>query len=261
MKLLALVLAYIISHLIGQPHRFRRFDWYKSWISWFNRNTNWSVSELTVVAIIAVPVILISTILLNVFDSDFWGLLVSIVVLSYCIGPESLEEDVDSGSIRSKLGIRKNANVAVLIKKMTQVSLKRWFGIFFWYVVLGVVGALIYRLSERLDHFTEKESSIKFSINKLMKILNYPVAWVMVFSLAIASDFERIFKKCKAYMNMDNIKSMDDNFLYEAADFAVEICEVEPESNASIEQVTINVLKRMLIVWLVFVSILVILAV
>jgi membrane protein required for beta-lactamase induction len=94
-----------------------------------------------------------------------------------------------------------------------------------------------------------------------MKILNYPVAWMMVISLAIASDFERIFKKCKAYMKSDNIKSMDDTFLYEAADFAVENCEVEAGSDTSIEVVTISVLKRMLFVWLVFVSILVILAV
>jgi AmpE protein len=260
MKLLALILAYIISHSISQPHRFRRFDWYKSWVDWFTSRVQWSVSELTIIAIIAVPVILINFIFVSLVDSELGRLLVSIVILSYCIGPKSLEEDVDSGNIRSKLNVRKNAKVAVLIKKMTQVSLQRWFGIFFWYVVLGVVGALIYRLSERLDFFTSKDNENKSSIETLMRILNYPVAWMMVFSLAIASDFERIFKRCKAYMSIKNIKSMDDTFLYEAADFAVEICEVEPESQLSIEEVTINVLKRMLIVWLVFVSILVILA-
>jgi membrane protein required for beta-lactamase induction len=261
MKLLALILAYILSHLVAKPHRFRQFDWYESWSKWFRSRTNWSTAEFSVIVIVATPVLLVSVILLSLFDSVIWNLLVSIVILSYCIGPESLEEDVDSGEIKKKLGIRKNAKVAVLIKRMTQLSLQRWFGVFFWYVVLGVVGALIYRLSERLDFYTSNESNLKATIEQLMKILNYPVAWMMVVSLAIASDFERIFKKCKAYMNSDNIKSMNDTFLYEAADFAVENCEVEADSDTSIEQVTINVLKRMLIVWLVFVSILVILAV
>jgi membrane protein required for beta-lactamase induction len=261
MKLLALILAYVLSHLVSEPHRFRQFDWYESWSKWFMSRTNWSTAEFSVIAIIAVPVLLVNLVLLNMFDSVFWNLLVSIVILSYCIGPESLEEDVDSGEIKTKLGLRKNAKVSVLIKKMTQLSLQRWFGVFFWYVVLGVVGALIYRLSERLDFYTSNESKLKTAIGHLMKILNYPVAWMMVISLAIASDFERIFKKCKAYMNSDNIKSMDDTFLYEAADFAVENCEVEADGDTSIEQVTINVLKRMLLVWLVFVSILVILAV
>jgi AmpE protein len=261
MKLLALILAYVLSHLVSKPHRFRQFDWFKSWSKWFVKNTNWSIAEFSVITIIAVPVLLVSVVLLSLFDSVIGNLLVSIVILSYCIGPESLEEDVDSGEIKTKLGIRKNAKAAVLIKKMTQLSLQRWFGVFFWYVVLGIVGALVYRLSERLYCYTGNQSHMKKAIEQLLKILNYPVAWMMVVSLAIASDFERIFKKCKAYMNSENIKSMDDTFLYEAADFAVENCEVETDSDTSIEQVTINVLKRMLLVWLVFVSILVILAV
>lgn len=261
MKLLALILAYLISHLITKPQRFRQFAWFETWSKWFFSVVNWSVSELSVIAVVGIPVVAISSILLGVFDSTMGNLLVAILVLGYCIGPESLEEEVASGDIRSKLGIRKNSKISLLIKKMTQISLKRWFGVFFWYVVLGVVGALIYRLSERLDFYTKDDEDVKSSIQKLMKILNYPVAWMMVISLAIASDFERIYKKCKAYMSIENIKSMDDTFLYEAADFAVENCEVESENESSIEQVTINVLKRMLLVWLVFVSILVILAV
>jgi membrane protein required for beta-lactamase induction len=94
-----------------------------------------------------------------------------------------------------------------------------------------------------------------------MAILNYPVAWMMVMLLAIASDFERIYKKCKPFLNIKTITSMDDSFLYEATDFAVENCEVEPESDSSIEQVSIRVLKRMLVVCMVFISILVIFAV
>lgn len=261
MKLLALILAYLISHLVNKPQKFRQFEWFKSWSEWLTKQTSWSMSELSVIVIVGLPVTVIGLLLLNIFDSSIGNLLVSIFVLSYCIGPDSLEEDVDSGDIRAKLAVRKNAKIAVLIKKMTQVSMQRWFGVFFWYIVLGIVGALIYRLSERLDFYTKDDQEIKPSITKLMKILNYPVAWIMVISLAIASDFERIYKKCKAYMTMDNIKSMDDSFLYEAADFAVESCEIESENKTNIEQVTINVLKRMLLVWLVFVAILVILAV
>lgn len=261
MKLLALILAYIVSHLVSKPERFRRFDWFESWSLWIATKMKKSIPELTIVLTIAIPVFLISFVLLSILDSILGSLVISILVLSYCIGPESIKEDVDSGNIRSKLGVRKNANVSILIKKMTQISLQRWFGVFFWYVVLGIVGALIYRLSERLNFYTNDEEKSKQAVVKLMKILNYPVSWMMVVSLAIASDFERIYKKCKAYMNFENISAMDDTFLYEAADFAVENCEVESEDETSIEKVTISVLKRMLLVWLVFVAILVILAV
>ncbi len=260
MKLLALIIAYLISHVIPKPQRFRNFQWYKVWMDWLDNTTEIKSKELALIIAIAVPVIIISTILNGIVFSLVGGLLVSVLVLSYCIGPESLEEDVESNEIRAKLGVRKNAKIPVLIKKMTQVSMQRWFGVFFWYLILGITGALIYRLGDRHNHFTDSEESGKQTIADFMKLLNYPVAWMMVVSMAIASDFERILKKCKPYMNFNNMKKLDESFLYEAADFAVEICEVEENDEKSIEQVTISVLKRMLVVWLVFVSILVIFA-
>ena len=261
MKLLALIFAYAISHVISNPQRFRNFQWFKSWSIWLDNRTNFTTKELTILIIVVVPIIVISIILQTVSGSVVGMLLVSILVLSYCIGPKSLDEDVESGKIHKKLGLRKNAKISVLIKKMTQVSLHRWFGVFFWYLLLGIVGALLYRFSERLDFFTNNDSNTKAATTKVMKILNYPVTWMMAISLAIASDFERVLNKCKPFMSIDNIVNMDDSFLYDATDFAVENCEIEKDDKKTIEQVTLGVLKRMLVVWLVFVSILVILAI
>ncbi|MBL4773355.1 MAG: hypothetical protein JKX98_07065 [Alcanivoracaceae bacterium] len=261
MKLLALIFAYALSHFISKPQRFRKFGWFKSWSTWVLNHTKFFYDELTVIIIVGLPVFFISVFLLSVFTSLLGGLIVAILILSYCIGPKSFEEDVFSGELRKRIGVRANAGISTLIKKMTQVSLRRWFGVFFWYVVLGILGALLYRFSERLDAYTSDNERIKPAISKLVKILNYPVAWMMVISLAIASDFERIYKKCKPFMSLDNIYSMDDSFLYDATDFAVENCEVESNNDSSIEQVSIRVLKRMLVVWLVFVAILVILAI
>jgi AmpE protein len=261
MKLLALIFAYMVSHYVSNPQKFRRFEWYESWIRWSSERLKGFNAELLTIIIVALPALLISLLALQFVDSIIGSLLISILILSYCIGPESLEEDVNSGEIRKRLGIRSNATISTLIKKMTQVAMRRWFAVFFWYVVLGIFGVLLYRLSERLDHYTKTNDNIKFSIAKLMAILNYPVAWMMVMLLAIASDFERIYKKCKPFLNIKTITSMDDSFLYEATDFAVENCEVEPESDSSIEQVSIRVLKRMLVVCMVFISILVIFAV
>ena len=261
MKLLALIFAYAISHFVAKPHRFRLFSWFRSWYQWLLKSSVFKSKELNLIIIIAVPVAVIASILLNLYSSIYGGLLIAIVVLSFCIGPESLEEDVESGELRKRIGIADDAGIATLIKKMTQVSLKRWFGVFFWYVVLGIVGALIYRLSERLDQYLDEADEMQATVAKLIKILNYPVAWMMVMSLAIASDFERIYKKCKPFFNVNNIKTLDDSFLYEATDFAVENCEAEAEDDLSIEQVAMKVLKRMLVVWLVFVAILVILEV
>lgn len=258
MKLLALIFAYTVSHYASNPQRFRQFDWYESWVIWLSKRLKGVTAEFSTIIIVALPVLLISLVVFMLFNSIVGSLLISIFILSYCIGPESLEEDINSGDVGKRLGIRSDATISTLIKKITQVAMKRWFAVFLWYMILGIIGVLIYRLSERLDYYTKPSDSNKSSITRLMAILNYPVAWMMVMLLAIASDFERVYKKFKPFLNMKTIMSMDDSFLYEATDFAVENCEVEPEDDSSIEQVTIRVLKRMLVVCLVIVSILVI---
>lgn len=261
MKLLALIIAFAISHFVQNPEKFRQFDWFTRWVDWFKQKVNLPNSELNVVTIIGVPVLVISLLATGLFTSAVGELFLAVVVLSYSIGPKSLDEEVVNNTLRENHGIRKNAQAAVVIKKMTKIAMHRWFGVFFWYVILGVVGAVLYRLSERLFAMTKESDSLYPVVKNLMKILNYPVSWVMVISLAIASDFERIYKKCVPSMKMDSIAKMDTSFLYEAADFAVENCEVDAEEKESIEKITLNVLNRMLVVWLVFVSLLVILAV
>jgi len=264
MKLLALIIAYLVCHTIKKPDRFRNFHWYQIWMNWLKQTIHFNNKEITLILTIGVPVLIISLIINGLVYSAMAGLFISVLVLCYCIGPKSIEEDVESKEVHKRLGLRKNVKIPVLIKTLTQVSMHRWFGVFFWYLILGIAGTLIYRLAERHDYFVsnnkDSDQDEKDNSAKLMKILNYPVAWMMVVSLAIASDFERIIKKCKPFMNVNNMKNMDDTFLYEAADFAVEICEVEENDEKSIEDVTIGVLKRMLVVWLVFVSILVIFA-
>jgi len=261
MKLLALIVAFAISHFVQNPEKFRQFDWFRLWVDWFKQKIQLPMAELTVIIVIGVPVLVVAILALNLFNSTIGELLLAVLVLSYSIGPKSLDAEVNAGMLRVNQGISEDAKVAVIIKKMTKLAMYRWFGVFFWYVVLGIVGAVLYRLSERLFAVTKDTDSTYPIVDKLMKILNYPVSWIMVISLAIASDFERIYKKCIPSMKMDNIKKMDTSFLFEAADFAVENCETNSDEKESIEVITLNVLNRMLVVWLVFVSLLVILAV
>ncbi len=258
MKLLALIIAYGVSHFVDHPDKYRQFKWFKSWSQWLPNKINFAMREVIVILTITIPIFIIHIVMYGLFSSHIGGLIVSVLILAFCIGPKSLDEDVNSGEIHKRLGLRKNANISKLIKTMTYTSMRRWFGVFFWYIVLGIVGALMYRLSERLNIFTDKNHETKPVVEKLNKILNYPVAWVMVVSLAIASDFERIYKKCKPYFTLDNINELDDSFLYEATDFAVENCELDSSEKQEVEKVTLSVLKRMLIVWLSFVAILVI---
>ncbi len=259
MKLLALLIAFAISHFISNPERFRNFAWLHQLKYWVNKNKFFESEDVNMLIILFVPILIIHLLMEVFFDSSLGYFIGSTLILIYCIGPKNIVEQFQVDDLSEENDLPKKSDKDI-VYKMSQLSLYRWFGVFFWYVVLGVVGVLLYRFTERLcaeDNNTEGSESY----GKLLGILNYPAAWMMALALAIASDFERVYKKCKPFMTLDNLKKMDDSFLYESMDFAVENCEVDADHVGNMEQITINVLKRILIVCLVFVSISVILAI
>lgn len=251
MKLLALLFAFVISHYISSPEKFRNFNWLQQLRIWVVKQKFFESSDVNMLLILFIPIVIIQLLAQTIFDSNFGIFLVSVLILIYCIGPQSLEEQLPNYI---------SSNDEKTIKVMTQESMNKWFGVFFWYVVLGIVGVLIYRFTERLC-YNENDSDYSKSFNKLLRILNYPVSWMVVLALAIASDFERVYLRCKPFLNLETVKAMDNKFLFDAMDFAVNNCEADPVKEKKLELVTLDVLKRMLIVCLVFVSILVILAI
>ncbi|MDX2418871.1 MAG: hypothetical protein QNK19_15535, partial [Xanthomonadales bacterium] len=90
----------------------------------------------------------------------------------------------------------RNASIDAVFLK----ALKRWFGIIFWFAVLGIYGALLYRLAV---WFTGNDFKLyddqQELITRLCKILEWPVAQLMTLSLAIATDFDSVYRAWKTY--------------------------------------------------------------
>jgi AmpE protein len=259
MKLLALLIAFVVSHMVSKPERFRRFDWLYQFKNWVIKSKIFESPDLNMLLLLIIPILTLQIIIQIFFSSSLGLFIVSILVLAYCIGPEDLEEQFNNGKPLNDTQVTKYASKDIT-SEMTRLSMYRWFGVLFWYIVLGIVGVLLYRFAERLLAKDEK-SELNQSLMKLMRILNYPVAWMMVLALAIASDFERVYKKCKPFMKLDTMKNLDTQFLIVSMEFAVNNCEIDESFQEGVEQVTLKVLKRMLIVCIVFISLLVILAI
>ena len=79
-------------------------------------------------------------------------------------------------------------------------ALRRWFGIIFWFAVLGITGALLYRLVDWLvneDYMLMEGQKSLFT--RLQQIMDWPAAQLMTLSLAIATDFDSVFVAWKRY--------------------------------------------------------------
>ena len=263
MKLLALIMAFGLFYAAEKSAPLKSFNWVVQLHNFFTKHLNHS--NLSRILTLAFPLLMLF--LLNRFLFDFSPqsisyLLLQIAIVYYCLGPETIMSIIKRKQTKTQLGLSAETKPEELIYKLTDAALHRWFGVFFWYVVLNIYGALFYRMVCVLAQANlDEPAAVKFKY--ILKLIEFPVTIIMTVSLALASDFDRIWRHCKQYLTVETLKSLNSQYMYKSMDFAVEQCEIEKndENLAQIvELTTYQVLKRMLVVWLVFAALMVIFA-
>lgn len=258
MKLLAIIIAFGLFNYVAKPQFLISFQWLKQLQTWVNQ----SVSSVQIQWLIQVLIPLtllwfIVDVLVDVRINSVSYLLIHVAVLYYCLGPRTIAADLEDQTLRDKLNIPVEAAPNQIVTALTDAALHRWFGVFFWYVVLGIYGALGYRIICYIARHSD--AIVEFAV-KMLKLIEFPVIILMTVSLALASDFDKIWKHCKQYLTRETMLALNSLFLYKSMDFAVEQCEIETQDEQKeqiVERTTFTVLKRMLVVWLVFVALLV----
>ncbi|HMB61013.1 MAG TPA: hypothetical protein VKN35_13965 [Xanthomonadales bacterium] len=220
MTIIAVLLAFALCHFIRELSRVRNHQWLKGWIGraddLFSELPGWN--ELTgFFLILFIPLFalgLINQLVISAFGN--LGLfLLAIAVLIYTFGPRDLDTQV-AGIIRSPDEEAQDEALGELLRgdipddveecrvktvdAVFSEALHRWFGIIFWFAVLGIVGAFLYRMVDWLA--CEKSSLTKGQKSLFIRsrqILDWPAAQLMTLSLAIATDFDSVFVAWKRY--------------------------------------------------------------
>jgi len=220
MTIIAILLAFALCHFIRELGRIRKNQWLTTWVGFandaFGKLPGWS-DVLGFLVIIAVPLIFLLLInqLLNAALGTTGSFLLALLVLIYSFGPRDLDTDVaevleasDEQKRTKALEILIDGPVpesdsacrTAAVEGVFQQALRRWFGVIFWFAVLGVVGALLYRMVDWLDSEEPKVSSDQRErFVRLQQIMDWPAAQLMTLSLAIATDFDSVFKAWKRY--------------------------------------------------------------
>ena len=256
MKLLAILIAFGVFHWLGKPKVLQSFGWWQTLLVLGQKQTWFKPEWLKNIVLLLMPVILVAVfarLLAHQHDHQLWYLILNSALLYYCLGPEQLE--IDARQIRLVEQSESEDNAQWLVNKLTDEAIHRWFVVVFWFVLLGAAGALLCRL---LAHMIKPVPTNKLTVmNRLYELLSYPVIWLMILSLLVASDFDRIWRHSKQYFKRQDWYRQHQVLLYEAMDFAVENCEIEGDQSddlTTVRNTTLSVLKRMLMVWLVLVA-------
>lgn len=220
MTIIEILLAFGLCHFIRELGRFRKREWLTTWVDFgndaFGKLPLWQ-DALGFLVIIAVPLLgllLINHVLTLALGST-GSFLLALVVLIYSFGPRDLDTDVaeiveaEDDEQRDKAMervLRKpvpedtDEARAAAVEAVFREALRRWFGIIFWFAVLGIIGAFLYRMVDWLvneNHNLTQDQKGLFT--RLLQIMDWPAAQLMTLSLAIATDFDSVFTAWKRY--------------------------------------------------------------
>lgn len=134
------------------------------------------------------------------------GFLLQLAVLFLCWGPRDLDLDVEAlasaGDADSRAEAARalsqgelgaDASATAWVRTVFRQGLERWFGVLFWFLLLGAPGALLYRFSKLLaaERAAAPEAQ-REPIQRVAGLLDWPAAHLMCLALALAAHFDAV---------------------------------------------------------------------
>lgn len=240
MTIIAILLAFGLCHFVRDFGRLRKRRWLTAWVDFsndaFGRLPFWqdALGFLVIAGVPLLALFLINEILCSALGST-GAFIMDLAVLIYCFGPRDLDTDVAQIIDANNEEERDDALEGLLRKPKPQdageartaaveavfrEALRRWFGVIFWFAVLGFAGAFLYRLVDWLVNENHNLSEEQLGLfTRLQQIMDWPAAQLMTLSLAIATDFDSVYAAWKRYHDVQGhgLFEGDNGFLLSSA--------------------------------------------
>jgi len=304
LTLIAVVIALIVGHTMPSLAALRRYDWFVGWLDWLRTQAGeqeaWRSRWALLMALLP-PLLLVWLLQLGLRDS-LYGLpyfVFALVTLFYAWGPRDLDHDVEAVVAARDPESRRTAATRLfpervqpslegtaLVEAVFRCALWRWFGVLFWFLLLGPVGALLYRLVALCAQGEARKrlpDDAAQAASTLLTLLDWPVAQLMTLALALVGNFDSVltawkdaggatFKRDTSFLGAAARASVKSELAEEAMDYAgteAESMETEsgiPNANAVVVQLgelpelrdAMSLAWRILLLWLAVLALFVI---
>jgi AmpE protein len=283
--LLAIVLVLAASHAMPDLARLRDFSWLRVWlVRWSGDSTKESRPVLLLVALLFALCALIQAALDNVlFGLPLFAF--AAIMLFFCWGPRELDADVDAvlkapdrdQRLAAAQALRPDPvdlpiplEASALVEATFASALSRWFGVLFWFVVLGPAGALGYRIVQLLARNRAFADGVDARqrewLERTLRILDWAPAHLMALTLALVSDFDAVMRTWREYhvAHGQGYFTLDLGFLGALARAGVDADVVAGDGYATDVNDPVNeladarrVLRRILVTWLAVLALMV----
>jgi len=212
LTLIAVVIALVLGHVAPSlAVSARDFGWYRRWLQWLDARFPsgfWRGRYGIVLALL--PPLLVVGLFQAALEKPLLGfgeLLFAIAVLFYSWGPRDLDLDVEAIVAAPDPTTRREAaarlwpaatspslDASSLVEAVFRNAQRRWFGVLFWFLLLGPVGAVMYRLTALAgeDDAGDLPPETRTGARTLLSLLDWPIAQLMALALALVGDFDTV---------------------------------------------------------------------
>ena len=285
--LLAILLVLVCTHALPDLDRVRDFSWLRGILRRWTQAGGDPVRPRFAAALLPLLVFAACALLDLVLGHVLFGLpafAFGVGVLFWSWGPRDLETDIEA-VLKAPDSERRHAAAqalrpdpalaalpfepAALIEATFASALSRWFGVLFWFVVLGPAGALAYRVVQLLGRHASFAADMDAGQRRLLErtalVLDWAPAHLVAMALALVSDFDAVIRTWRAYhaAHGRGYFTLDLGFLGALARSGVDADVVAGDGYAGdvadplLELADARtVLRRILVVWLAVVALL-----
>ncbi len=213
MTFVAVLIVYLVIQY-GDGGRWLRHDgWFARWSRWVGA-LSIRTDEISLLTMVLAPVVLLGCVLVLVSTvSDWLLLIVAVPILLYSLGRGELTlhmqaymaavqrgDNVAATEVAAALGGEVSAadKWPVLHRIMLAVSgyagFERLFAVLFWFVLLGPLGALLYRLLALAYGNEENTDTVRLVAARGLWLMEWPAVRVLGLSFALTGNFISCFQ-------------------------------------------------------------------
>ncbi len=219
LNLLIVIIAIVCDRVLGLDPKLRCYKWFDHYLhllkGWFEKTALWQ--DWLGVIVILLPLIIIVGFFNWLFSGwlfNLISLIYGVVILLYCLGPADLyqqfghyKEALDLGdkelATKTSTGLAEktlpadtNQAARTLTESLFVQANQRIFAVLFWFIILGPVGAVLYRftvvLKKQAEHH-EIYDCFETPASQLQAVLDWIPARIVAILFALAGDFKRGF--------------------------------------------------------------------